>query len=151
MITNGYGAIMLICGLVAAFVVGFLAGMTTNKPDTDVAVGAMVFFAVTGGSDFLFRWKNNREKGRVRFIHPKTGGMFWFIPLWALCGLFPLVAFAGLLIIAAVKESRKPQRQVTLIHEISWTSKHCESLASLSQKSVEAAEKSIREKSVVAL
>jgi hypothetical protein len=94
MVFNGYGAIMMICGLVAAFLTGFLVNLTTNKPDKDVLIGGLVFLAITVGGDLYFRWKNNRERGRARYFHPKTGGTFWFIPLW----LF----FSGMMLAAMI-------------------------------------------------
>jgi hypothetical protein len=76
MIVNGLGAVMMIAGLVAAFAVGGLVDLIWSKSDAGIAVGGLAFLLIAISSDLVFRWKNFRERGRVRFVHPLTGLLF---------------------------------------------------------------------------
>ena len=69
-----------------------------------VAAGSLVFFLIAPTTDLIFRWRNFRERGRLRFIHPFTGGMFFFIPIWIFTGLVPLLAQPVLIIMAPPKK-----------------------------------------------
>ena len=109
-IFNLWGAIMLIAGLVPAFIVGGVVDEIWPNANRGVGAGGLVFFLIAPTSDLLFRWRNFRERGRIRFLHPSTGWMFGFIPIWVLFGLLPLLAQPVLLIIAPPKKD--PPRRV---------------------------------------
>lgn len=111
MIFNIVGAVMMVTGLVLAFVTGGLVEWMWPNTNKGIAVGSGVFFLVTGLSDLVYRWKNFRERGRSRFVNPLTGGMIFFAPLWILFGLLPLLALPVMMIVLPPKKD--PPRRVT--------------------------------------
>ncbi|MBM3980798.1 MAG: hypothetical protein FJ304_11035 [Planctomycetes bacterium] len=84
--------------------------------DKGVAVGGGVFFLVCFASDLTYRWRSFRERGRWRFVHPLTGGMFFFIPIWIVFGLAPLLAMPVMLIIFPPKKD--PPRRVAAVADV---------------------------------
>jgi peptidoglycan/LPS O-acetylase OafA/YrhL len=97
-IYNHVGALMLIAGLIPAFVVGWLADQLWPNANKSVAYGGLVFFPIVVGSDLIYRWNHFRERGRIRFVHPLTGGMFFFVPIWIFCGLGPAIALVVMIV-----------------------------------------------------
>ena len=118
MIVNLLGAVMMIAGLLPAFLVGWVVDEIWPASNAGVPVGGLIFFLVSVGSDLVFRWKNFRERGRLRFVHPLTGGMFFFVPIWVCFGLLPLVALPIFLIFNPPKKIPPPRVAYHL--ESSW-------------------------------
>ncbi|WP_439630448.1 hypothetical protein [Gemmata sp.] len=109
MIVNGLGGLMMVIRLLAAFAVGGLVDLIWPKADSGVAVGGLMFFLLTPTSDLIYRWRTERERGLVRFIHPFTGGMFFFIPIWICFGLGPIAAGPVMMIVDPPKKT-SPRR-----------------------------------------
>src|SRR5262245_32890962 len=124
MIVNVLGAVMLIAGLIPAFLVGGLVDEIWPKANKGVPVGYMVFTLIAVGSDLVYRWRNFRERGRIRFVHPFTGGMFFFIPIWMLF-VAPFLALPVVLILYPPKNIPPPRTaSAAIVHpvtqELSW-------------------------------
>lgn len=84
MIVNLLGAVMLIAGLIPAFLVGWIVDEIWPNKNAGVPAGVMVCFLIAPTFDLVYRWRKFRERGLIRFVHPFTGGMFFFIPIWVL-------------------------------------------------------------------
>jgi hypothetical protein len=129
MIINGIGALFMVIGLAAAFAVGGLVDVIWPNAMKGVAAGSIVFFLLASALDLVFRWRNFRERGRWRFFHPFTGGMFFFVPVWIVFGLAPLIAMPVMLVLFPPKKD--PPRRVAatrtasvqlLAQELPWNS-----------------------------
>ena len=125
MIINGLGGIMMIVGLVLAFAVGWVVDEVWPNANKGVAAGAGVYFLVTISADLVYRWTHFRERGRVRFVHPFTGGMLFFIPLWV-WGVAPLVALPIVWVFNPPKKIPPPRAATSPAYylESTWKSAH---------------------------
>ncbi|MGL4554209.1 MAG: hypothetical protein ACRC33_23845 [Gemmataceae bacterium] len=94
MIFNLTGAVIMIAGLGAGFAVGGLASLFTRSDALPVGLGGVVAMAVMVGGDLWYRLRNHPEWGWWRFIHPLTGGMFAFVPVWMLIVFGPMIILA---------------------------------------------------------
>ncbi|MBY0459251.1 MAG: hypothetical protein K2V38_18125 [Gemmataceae bacterium] len=108
MIVNVLGAFFMVAGLVAAFVVGGIVDAIRPNTNGGVLAGCLVFFLITPTSDLIYRWRNFRERGYWRYIHPFTGGMWFFVPIWICFGVGPLVA--GPIMMLLAPEKKNPPR-----------------------------------------
>ena len=100
MIFNIIGAIMLIAGLVAGFAVGGIISLISKSDDLPMSLGFLAVIVISAGSDLWFRHKYNRERGRLRYLHPVTGGMFFLLPVW----LFLALPFGFLVVVQIGKK-----------------------------------------------
>jgi hypothetical protein len=87
MIVNRVGALCVLVSLLAAFLVAWLVDVFWPNNTAGVMVVYAVFLLLTVGIDLVYRWKRFRERGRVRYVHPLTGGAVLFIPVWVCFGL----------------------------------------------------------------
>jgi Na+/proline symporter len=107
-IINRPGELMVIVGLVAAFAVGGLVELIWPNANKAVAVGCAVYFLVTISTDLVYRWTHFRERRRLRFVHPFTGGMVFFVPIW-ITSVAPFVVAPIMLILDPPKKVPPPR------------------------------------------
>ncbi len=120
MIVNVLGAVMLIAGLVPAFLVGWVVDEIWPNANRGVAVGGVVCFFVATTFDLVYRWRNFRERGRIRFVHPLTGGMFFFIPIWILF-VAPFLFLPIFLIFNPPKKIPPPRTSIAPAHYLEYS------------------------------
>jgi hypothetical protein len=81
--------------LAAAFLVGLVAGvitrLLTNHEGARATVGIGAFLLTATLLDLWYRWVHYRDLEFERVFLPKAGGQLFFLPLWVICGVIPLL------------------------------------------------------------
>jgi hypothetical protein len=98
LIFNLLGALMVIVGLAAGFAVGGMTSLFTRDQELPFSLATLVALPVPTVWDLVYRWRHDPGRGWLRYVLPLSGGMFMLMPVWVLCGAWPVV-FVSILIL----------------------------------------------------